>query len=862
MDLVDKLRPGGAPATALRIGNRVEFHGMARQGAQYNGLLVTVRCVLDDERFGVEHAGRILSVSSQNLRFVDKGTAVDDTKTWPSAEELSMQQEKRLANEKARNERYKQQEAQLEEWFGRWWGCPSTVCRIRAEDISDRSETMSLAGKLVTSDFRESILERRESKMSAYDVDADQASAAVASPSESEGTKTVDRRNTQKKEPHQQDKKKRQQKQHQEPKKQVRQMKRQEEKVHLAQSISTQNSDDDREKEQANGSARVGDDSGITTVEGCLPFVTTTSCRAACSFMGHMASNMVQLPFWLQLPFFLSFLPLQGNPFGLVTMAMVLVLIGGTCLSTSRHRKDGSGCRPFEQNETHDHTRSRAHDNHDAKKKKKFIWRRQAGTDHARLKAVEDLTRMWNCKSHDFEHAIDVMARIIECKYISPAEFSGSPLVSEIRCTLQKYEHGTKMGKTTRINGTSMLKRVGEFFDVVSNVIVRSPWTRGKSCVARDKFLSQPRHSKNSWPEDIPGGSTVNQFGWHGSTRPAAILSGPNVQEVETQRQNFRMTRKSPKSARAQGRGFREEEERVKLGNIRLLWVPCVFLVVAVAMLLVSSLTPTVARARASLHSSMPALTRAPTVTFTGSASAGLVTYAKACASRLIRVPQSRVVSQLTSAAGAVVVIFGIDDKGLVNEWNNKTAEITGFRKDAVVGQSLVNEKSKKPVTDHALEGKEEVNFGFPLFTKDQKYMEVLLQQTTTRDVGGNVVGAIGGGQDVTKRRQVQMEMIRMVKHLNSFIDTENARISGIDASEQSVLCTALLYTHTRARAHTHTHTHTGTPAERQKHARMNAHTHTHIHTYTRTHIHVHTHSRSCVQIALAHVRTCLTDPL
>ena len=159
-----------------------------------------------------------------------------------------MQQEKRLTNEKARNERHTQQEAKLEEWFGRWWGCesPITVCHIWTEDISDGSETMSLAGKLVTSDFWESILERRESKMSAYDVDADKTCAAFASPSEPEETKTVDRRNTQKKEQHQQDKKKRQQKQHQEPKKQVRQMKRQEEKVHLAQSISTQNSDDDR----------------------------------------------------------------------------------------------------------------------------------------------------------------------------------------------------------------------------------------------------------------------------------------------------------------------------------------------------------------------------------------------------------------------------------------------------------------------------------------------------------------------------------------------------------------------------------------------------------------------------------------
>ena len=47
-----------------------------------------------------------------------------------------------------------------------------TVCRIWPEGITDGSKAISLAGKLVASDFWETILrlERRESKMSAYDV--------------------------------------------------------------------------------------------------------------------------------------------------------------------------------------------------------------------------------------------------------------------------------------------------------------------------------------------------------------------------------------------------------------------------------------------------------------------------------------------------------------------------------------------------------------------------------------------------------------------------------------------------------------------------------------------------------------------
>ena len=37
--------------------------------------------------------------------------------------------------------------------------------------------------------------------------------------------------------------------------------------------------------------------------------------------------------------------------------------------------------------------------------------------------------------------------------------------------------------------------------------------------------------------------------------------------------------------------------------------------------------------------------------------------------------------------------IFGIDSNGLVNEWNNKAAEITLYQQDAVMGEDLVSRR-------------------------------------------------------------------------------------------------------------------------------------------------------------------------
>ena len=133
--------------------------------------------------------------------------------------------------------------------------------------------------------------------------------------------------------------------------------------------------------------------------------------------------------------------------------------------------------------------------------------------------------------------------------------------------------------------------------------------------------------------------------------------------------------------------------------------------------------------------------------------------------------------------------IFGIDAEGNVNEWNQKSAEITGFHSDEVLGRNLVEEfisldyrKSVNNVLQKALKGDETSNYEFPLYTKDNNLVMVLLNATTRRNAKGDVVGVVGVGQDITELDSSRSEMERIAKDLTQFIDTANAPIFGIDA--------------------------------------------------------------------------------
>ena len=121
--------------------------------------------------------------------------------------------------------------------------------------------------------------------------------------------------------------------------------------------------------------------------------------------------------------------------------------------------------------------------------------------------------------------------------------------------------------------------------------------------------------------------------------------------------------------------------------------------------------------------------------------------------------------------------IFGIDADGKVNEWNQRSEQITGFSKSKAVGLHLVtnfiadeHKASVKDVLINALEGRETANFEFPLLTRSGHQVDVFLNSTTRRDDMGNIVGAIGVGQDITELNRVRLEQDRERKEASAQI--------------------------------------------------------------------------------------------
>ena len=136
----------------------------------------------------------------------------------------------------------------------------------------------------------------------------------------------------------------------------------------------------------------------------------------------------------------------------------------------------------------------------------------------------------------------------------------------------------------------------------------------------------------------------------------------------------------------------------------------------------------------------------------------------------------------------ATAPIIGIDTEGRINEWNQKAADLTGFSEDEVRGQDLVTgfiaDEFKASVSDvlrQALQGEETAKLEFPLFTKDGKWLDVILNATAQRDKDNNIIGVIGVGQNFTEIKVSKDAQPGLVSELKQFIDTANAPIVGID---------------------------------------------------------------------------------
>lgn len=108
---------------------------------------------------------------------------------------------------------------------------------------------------------------------------------------------------------------------------------------------------------------------------------------------------------------------------------------------------------------------------------------------------------------------------------------------------------------------------------------------------------------------------------------------------------------------------------------------------------------------------------------------------------------------QLVDTANAT--IFGIDVHGNVNEWNDKTAEITGFSKEEAFNRPMVStfiepklQESVQTVLDNALHGNETSNYQLEFRTKSNETRYLLVNATTRRDADSNIVGVVGVAQD------------------------------------------------------------------------------------------------------------------
>jgi|GEM_PF-2128314 len=113
--------------------------------------------------------------------------------------------------------------------------------------------------------------------------------------------------------------------------------------------------------------------------------------------------------------------------------------------------------------------------------------------------------------------------------------------------------------------------------------------------------------------------------------------------------------------------------------------------------------------------------------------------------------------------------IFGVDINGKINEWNANIAATTGYSRDDVIGRDLVdalipeeNQSQVRAVLEAALVGEQTENYESPVVTSDGRTLQILLNSTTRRNGQGEIIGAVGVGQDVTERVRTEIERNRL----------------------------------------------------------------------------------------------------
>ena len=127
--------------------------------------------------------------------------------------------------------------------------------------------------------------------------------------------------------------------------------------------------------------------------------------------------------------------------------------------------------------------------------------------------------------------------------------------------------------------------------------------------------------------------------------------------------------------------------------------------------------------------------------------------------------------------------IFGIDNTGLINEWNQASERVTGYKKEEVLGSNwksftpIESEIKASKILNLVLSGKSTANFEFSIFSKAKKPIMLLVNSSTRRDTHGKIKGMLAVGQDITElvgyRNELEIKVEERTVKLNQALEKQ-----------------------------------------------------------------------------------------